>query len=111
MHRKLIHTFRALGLVLSLATAAFISVAPSDGVTNAVFVPGVIAAPATVAPQAIAEQAMAQQAIAEQAVTGQAKPRTSSTKAYSRQRRAQAREAMALPFFSFAQGLRSGNRS
>ena len=101
MHRKLIHTFRALGLVLSLATAAFISVAPSDGVTNAVFVPGVIAAPATVAPQAIAEQA----------VTGQAKPRTSSTKAYSRQRRAQAREAMALPFFSFAQGLRSGNRS
>ena len=101
MHRKLIHTFRALGLVLSLATAALITVAPSDGVTNAVFVPGVIAAPATVAPQAIAEQA----------VTGQAKPRTGSAKAYSRQRRAQAREAMALPFFSFAQGLRSGNRS
>lgn len=101
MHRKLIHTFRALGLVLSLATAALITVAPSDGVTNAVFVPGVIAAPATVAPQVIAEQA----------VTGQAKPRTGSAKAYSRQRRAQAREAMALPFFSFAQGLRSGNRS
>lgn len=103
MHRKLIHTFRALGLVLSLATAALISVAPSNGVTNAVFVPGVIAAPATVAPQAMAG--------AEQAVTGQAKPRTGSAKAYSRQRRAQAREAMALPFFSFAQGLRSGNRS
>ena len=32
-------------------------------------------------------------------------------KAYKRNRRAQAREAMALPFFSFAQGLRSGNGS
>lgn len=106
MHRKLINTFRALGLVLSLATAVLITVAPAPGVTNVVFVPGVIAAPATVAPQA-----MAGQAIAEHAVTGQAKPRTGSAKANSRHRRAQAREAMALPFFSFAQGLRSGNRS
>jgi len=89
MHRKLIHTFRALGLALSLATAALISAVPAPGPAGAALVPGVDAAPATVAPQA----------------------RTGTAKAYSRQRRAQAREAMALPFFSFAQGLRSGNRS
>ncbi len=89
MHRKLIHTFRALGLVLSLATAALISAVPAPGPTGAALVRGVVAAPATVAPQA----------------------KTGTAKAYSRQRRAQAREAMALPFFSFAQGLRSRNRS
>ena len=89
MHRKLIHTFRALGLVLSLATAALISAVPAPGPSDAAFARGAIAAPAAVAPQA----------------------KAGSAKAYSRQRRAQAREAMALPFFSFAQGLRSGNRS
>lgn len=89
MHRKLIHTFRALGLVLSLATAALISAVPAPGPADAALVRAVDAAPAAVAPQA----------------------RAGTAKAYSRQRRAQAREAMALPFFSFAQGLRSGNRS
>jgi hypothetical protein len=89
MHRKLIHTFRALGLVLSLATAALITAVSAPGATEAVSTRGTVAAPATVAPEA----------------------KTGSAKAHNHHRRAQAREAMALPFFSFAQGLRSGNRS
>ncbi len=89
MHRKLINTFRALGLVLSLATVALIVATPITGTADPAAVGDTVAAPATVAPQA----------------------GTGSAKAYSRHRRAQAREAMALPFFSFAQGLRSGKRS
>ena len=89
MHRKLINTFRALGLVLGLATAAFIVAVPVTGTNNAAAMNDAVAAPATVAPQA----------------------GPGSAKAHSRHRRAQAREAMALPFFSFAQGLRSGKRS
>lgn len=89
MHRKLINTFHALGLVLSLAIAAFIVAVPVTGTNDPAAVGDAVAAPATVAPQA----------------------GPGSAKAYSRHRRAQAREAMALPFFSFAQGLRSGNRS
>lgn len=89
MHRKLINTFRALGLVLSLATVALVMAVPVTGTNDPAALSDAVAAPATVAPQA----------------------ETGSAKAYSRNRRAQAREAMALPFFSFAQGLRSGNRS
>ena len=89
MHRKLINTFRAIGLVLSLATAALIVAVPVIGTVDPAAVGDEVVAPATVAPQA----------------------GTGSAKAYSRHRRAQAREAMALPFFSFAQGLRSGKRS
>ena len=91
MHRKLIHSFCALGLVLSLATAAFIAAVPAPGAPVAVSARGVASPPATT--------------VSTQATPGSAKA------AYSRHRRAQAREAMALPFFSFAQGLRSGNRS
>lgn len=89
MHRKLINTFRALGLVLSLATAAFIVAVPVTGTNDPAAMSDAVAGPATAAPQA----------------------GTGSAKAHSRNRRAQAREAMALPFFSFAQGLRSGKRS
>ncbi len=89
MHRKLINTLHALGLVLSLATAGLIMAVPVTGANDPAAVSGAVAAPVTVAPQA----------------------GTGSAKAYSRHRRAQAREAMALPFFSFAQGLRSGKRS
>lgn len=88
MHRKLINTFRAIGLVLSLATVAFVVAVPVTGTADPTVV-GAVVAPAAVVPQA----------------------GTGSAKAYSRHRRAQAREAMALPFFSFAQGLRSGKRS
>lgn len=86
---RLTRSFRALGLVLSLATAVLIGAAPAPGTPDAVFSRGAVVVPATAEPQAP----------------------TGSAKAYSRQRRAEAREAMALPFFSFAQGLRGGNRS
>ncbi len=89
MHRKLINTFRALGLVLSLAAAAFIGAVSINGTNNPGAVNDAAATPAIVAPQA----------------------GTGSAKAHGRHHRAQAREAMALPFFSFAQGLRSGKRS
>lgn len=89
MHRKLIHSFHALGIVLSLATAGFIAAGPAPRATDAVIAHGMAIEPVT--------------------VSTKAKP--GSSKTYSNQRRAQAREAMALPFFSFAQGLRSGNRS
>ncbi len=89
MYRKLIHSFRALGLVLSLAIAGFMTAIPTPRATDAVSASDDTVAPATVS----------------------AKAEPGSAKANSRQRRAQARDAMALPFFSFAQGLRSGNRS
>lgn len=86
-HKAMIRTF--LGLALSLATTALIVAGPAPGTGDSALVRDAVATPVAVAPQA----------------------KAGSAKAHSRHRRAQAREAMALPFFSFAQGLRSGNRS
>jgi hypothetical protein len=80
MHRKLIHSVRALGIALSLLAVP----APA---------PSGLAANAEIAPAA-----------------AEAQPTISAAKTHLR-RRTQARDAMALPFFSFAQGLRRGNRS
>ena len=90
MHRKLIHSVRALGIALSLLTA---------GLILAVSVPtaGRFSAHLEGASAPAAESAEADTA--------------SAAKAYRPHRRTQTRDAMALPFFSFAQGLRRGNRS
>ncbi len=85
MHRKLIHSVRALGIAMSLLTAGLILAVPTTA-------PGRHSAAAEAAPAA-------------------AETQTDAAKAYRRHRRTQARDAMALPFFSFAQGLRRGNRS
>lgn len=87
MHRKLIHSVRALGIALSLLTAGLILALPANG-------PGGLAARAETAPEATAVQAEA-----------------GAAKAFSAHRRTRTRDAMALPFFSFAQGLRRSNRS
>jgi hypothetical protein len=83
MHRKLIHSVRALSIALSLLTAGLIMAVPApDKLANRIET-----APAGTEVQADAGAA----------------------KAYSGHRRG--RNSMALPFFSFAQGLRRGNRS
>jgi hypothetical protein len=87
MHRKLIHSVRALGIALSLLTAGLILAVPAPA-------PGRLAANPEATPTAAEAQATA-----------------NAAKAYTRHRRNQARDAMALPFFSFAQGLRRGNRN
>ena len=92
MHRKLIHSVRALGIALSLLIASLITA--GLGLAVPATAPDGTAADAGVAPAAAAE----------------AQATTSAAKAHLR-RRTQARDAMALPFFSFAQGLRRGNRS
>jgi len=88
MHRKLIHSVHALGIALSLLTAGLF-LAEQAPIPNS-------RAAAAVVPTTAAHAQVA------------AKDKAAVTK---RHRRAQAREAMALPFFSFAQGLRRGNRS
>ncbi len=92
MHRKLIHSVRALGIALSLLTASLITAGLG------------LAVPAT------APDGMAVDAGVAPAAAAKAQATTSAAKAHLR-RRTQARDAMALPFFSFAQGLRRGNRS
>jgi fructose-1,6-bisphosphatase/sedoheptulose 1,7-bisphosphatase-like protein len=92
MHRKLIHSVRALGIALSLLTAGLVTAGLS------------LAVPAT------APDGMAADAGVAPAAAAKAQATTSAAKAHLR-RRTQARDAMALPFFSFAQGLRRGNRS
>lgn len=87
MHRKLIHSVRALGITLSLLTAGLFLAGP-------VPTPAPLAAAKTSIPTTVEVTANA-----------------NAAKARSRHRRSQARDAMALPFFSFAQGLRRGNRS
>lgn len=87
MHRKLIHSVRALGVALSLLIAGLTLAVPASA-------PGGLAAGNESAP-----------------TTADAQAKARSSKAHSRHRRAQARDAMALPFFSFAQGLRRGNRN
>jgi hypothetical protein len=88
MPRKLIHSVRALGVALSLLTAGLILAAAAPA-------PGHLSANPEAAPAATVIQA----------------DTAGENKASRRHRRAQARDAMALPFFSFAQGLRRGNRS
>jgi hypothetical protein len=84
MHRKLIHSLRALGIALSFLTAGLY----------------------------LAGQAPIRGELAATATTTQAQPTTKDKAAVTkRHRRTQAREAMVLPFFSFAQGLRRGKRS
>ncbi len=87
MHRKLIHSVRALGITLSLLTAGLFLAGPAP-------TPAPLAAAKTPIPTTVEVTANA-----------------NAAKAHSRHRRNQARDAMALPFFSFAQGLRRGNRS
>ncbi len=94
MHRKLIHSVRALGIALSLLTGSLITAGLG------------LAVPAT-APDGIAADA---DAGAAPSAAAKAQATSSAAKAHLR-RRTQARDAMALPFFSFAQGLRRGNRS
>ena len=90
MHRKLIHSVRALGVALSLLTAGLILAIPAPA-------PGRLSADPEATTAAATEIIQADTA--------------STSNAYRRHRRAQARDAMALPFFSFAQGLRRSNRS
>lgn len=92
MHRKLIHSVRALGITLCLLTAGLMFAIPAP-------TPGLLSANPEAGPTAL------------EARTGVANTTNNTTKAYSRHRRAQARNAMAVPFFSFAQGLRRSNRS
>lgn len=90
MHRKLIHSVHALGIALSLLTAGLFLAeqAPTgSGLT------------ATATATATATITHAQAAAKDKAAV------------IKRHRRAQARAAMTLPFFSFAQGLRRSNRS
>jgi hypothetical protein len=87
MHRKLIHSVRALGIALSLLTASLMMAVP-----------------------ALAPSGIAADAGGDAPTAAPIQSTTSAAKAHLRHR-TQARQAMALPFFSFAQGLRRGNRS
>ena len=90
MPRKLRHTLRALAIAVSLLTIGLIASAPSPapGASGLAVVDGPAVAPM---------------------VESRSAPRPATP--YSSHRRSRVRESMALPFFSFAQGLRSGNRS
>jgi hypothetical protein len=88
MHRKLIHSVRALGIVLSLLTAGLMLAVPATA-------PGRLSASSGAPPDAAEADAEA----------------ATAAKAYRQHRRTRSRDAIALPFFSFAQGLRRGNRS
>jgi fructose-1,6-bisphosphatase/sedoheptulose 1,7-bisphosphatase-like protein len=97
MHRKLIHSVRALGIALSLLTAGLVTA-------------GLVTAGLSLAVPATAPDGMAADAGVAPTAAANAQATTSAAKAHLRHR-TQARDAMALPFFSFAQGLRRGNRS
>jgi hypothetical protein len=87
MHRKLIHSVHALGVALSLLIAGLTLAVPASA-------PGGLVAGNEAA-----------------LTTAEVQAKASSSRAHSRHRRSQARDAMALPFFSFAQGLRRSNRN
>jgi hypothetical protein len=89
MPRKLIHSVRALAVSLGLLTLGLLAAMPPASTTGARHI-------------AAEDSAESRTEAGEQRRT---------TRPHSRQRRAMARESMALPFFSFAQGLRSGNGS
>ena len=90
MHRKLLQTVRALSISLGLLTIGLI-VSNPDTITTAITTPdtgsSLIADPVSLD-------------------TGSDK-----AKAHNRRHRAQSQDAMVLPFFSFAQGLRRNSRS
>jgi hypothetical protein len=88
----MLHTLHALGVALSLLTVGLIASSPAP-------LPG---APA----RAVADITDTASKAAEKQPQARAVKTTSSGL-----RRARVRESMALPFFSFAQGLRSGNGS
>jgi hypothetical protein len=90
MSRKLIHSVRALVVSLGLLSA------------------GLFVATLPAAPASLSTATATEDAIESRTESGE---RERTAKPHSRQRRAMARESMALPFFSFAQGLRSGNGS
>lgn len=89
MPRKLRHTLRAFAIAVSLFTVGLIASAPppAPGTTGLTVATDPAAAP-----------------------TVESRPAPRPASPYSSHRRSR-RESMALPFFSFAQGLRSGNRS
>jgi hypothetical protein len=89
MPRKMMHSLSALGIALSLLIVGLIACLPTEGSTGAF-------------------QGLGDTAKSMEAGSDTAQP---PGKTYKRNRRAQAREAMALPFFSFAQGLRHGKGS
>ncbi len=89
MSRKLIHSVRALAVSLGLLTFGLIAAVPLTSTVGA--------------------RHLAADDSAESRTESGEQRRTA--RPHSRQRRAMARESMALPFFSFAQGLRSGNGS
>jgi hypothetical protein len=90
MSRKLIHSVRALVVSLGLLAA------------------GLIVANPPAAPAGLSTATVTEDATESRTESGE---RKRTAKPHSRQRRAMSRESMALPFFSFAQGLRSGNGS
>ncbi len=88
MHRKLIHSVRALGITLCLMTAGLMLAVPAPA-------PDHLSAKLDPGPAAVEIRTAV----------------TNAAKAHHRHRRTQARDAMAVPFFSFAQGLRRSKRS
>lgn len=109
MHRKLLHSVRALGVSLSLVTAGLImaalsptSVAPGHAAFTARADAPLVAAPAIRVDPAVTVDPFA---------TPAAPTAPAPAHAPRRARHAAAREAMALPFFSFAQGMRRAKRN
>lgn len=90
MSRKLIHSVRALVVSLGLLAA------------------GLFVASLPTSPTGLSTAGTPKGAIDDRT---ESDAREGAAKPHSRQRRAMSRESMALPFFSFAQGLRSGNGS
>ena len=109
MHRKLLHSVRALGVSLSLVTAGLImaalsptSVAPGHAGFAARADASSVVAPAITVDPAVSVDPFA---------TPAAPTAPTPVQAPRRPRHAAAREAMALPFFSFAQGMRRSKRN
>ena len=109
MQRKLLHSVRALGVSLSLVTAGLImaalsptSVAPGHAAFAARADVSPVVAPAIAVDPAVSVDAFA---------TPAAPTAPTPVQAPRRPRHAAAREAMALPFFSFAQGMRRSKRN
>lgn len=108
MPRKLLHSVRALGVSLSLVTAGLImaalsptSVAPGrDAFASAAGAAPVIAPAVAVDPSVQVDP-----------FSTPAAPTAPAQAQAPRRPRQAAHEAMALPFFSFAQGLRRSKRN
>lgn len=90
MHRKLLHSLHALTVSLGLLTIGLIAANPD-----------------TIAKPIVASNS-ASSAVETMPLLGTGKE---TARTHNRHRRAQSRDAMVLPFFSFAQGLRRKARS